>query len=146
MARTSTVTKQDIINDVHRVATLTETGTVRVKNYIEHGAFSLGTVKNIFGAFSNEMFAQILSMDSNDNKMDDSTVRMLTVKAIKDMGRAGVKTNTKSFNRYARGIDSKDVANMYGSFAHGVRELGYEVDTVAPVKQRKPRTRKTVDA
>ena len=146
MARSSTVTANNIINDVHRVATLTENGTVRVKNYIEHGAFSLGTVKNLFGAFSNEMFAQILEMDKTEDTLDDSTVRMLTVKAIKDMGRAGVKTNTKSFNRYARGIDSKDVASLYGSFAHGVRELGYEVDTVAPVKQRKPRTRKTVDA
>ena len=146
MARTSTVTVNNVINDVHRVAALTENGTVRVKNYIELGAFSLGTVKNLFGAFSNEMFEQILAMDTSEDALDDSTVRMLTVKAIKDMGRAGVKTNTKSFNRYARGIDSKDVANMYGSFAQGVRELGYEVDKVAPVKKRKPRTRKPVAA
>ena len=142
MARTSTVTANNIINDVHRVATMTETGTVRVKDYIAHGAFSLGTVKNLLGGFSNETFAQILNMEPTEDTLDDSTVRMLTVKAIKDMGKAGVKTNTKTFNRYARGIDSKDVAALYGSFAEGVRELGYEVDEVAEVAQRKPYTRK----
>ena len=140
MARTTTVKKSDIINDVHRVAALTEDGTVRVKNYIEHGAFSLGTVKNLFGAFSNDMLAQILNMEPVDEALDNSTVRMLATKAIKDMGKAGVKTNTKTFNRYARGIDSKDVATLYGSFAAGVRELGYEVDEVAYVAPRKKRS------
>lgn len=140
MARTSTVTVNNIINDVHRVAALTEDGTVRVKNYIEHGAFSLGTVKNLFGAFSNEKFAEILNMEQTNDALDASTVRMLAVKAIKDMGKAGVKTNTKTFNRYARGIDSKDVATLYGSFAAGVRELGYEVDEVAYVAPRKKRS------
>ena len=79
-------------------------------------------------------------MDVTDDVLDNSTVRMLAVKAIKDMGRAGIKTNTKSFNRYARGIDSQDVAAIYGTFAGGVRELGYEVDEVAPVKARKKRS------
>ena len=142
MARTSTVTVNNIINDVHRVAELTTTGTVRVTDYIKHGAFALGTVKNLFGGSTNETFAEILGMDTTDDALDNSTVRMLAVKAIKDMGRAGVKTNTKSFNRYARIINSKDVAAIYGSFAEGVRELGYEVDEVAPVAARKPYTYK----
>ena len=145
MARTSTITQQDIINDVHRIATKND-GIVRVKHYITDGAFSLGTVKNLFGASTNEMFEQILEMDKTDDALDDSTVRMLAVKALKDMGRAGVKTKTDSFNRYARGVTSKDIANMYGSFAQGVRELGYEVGKVAPVKKRKPHTRKAVIA
>lgn len=142
MARTTTITKNNLINDIHRVAGLTETGNVRVTDYITHGAFSLGTVKKFFGASTNEVFAQALEMEPTEDTLDDSTVRMLATKAIKDMGKAGVKTNTKSFNRYARGIDSKDVAELYGSFAGGVRELGYEVDEVAPVKARKPYTRK----
>ena len=145
MARTSTVTVNNIINDVHRIAEMTD-GTVRVKNYIEYGAFSLGTVKNLFGSSTNDTFAEILAMDKTVDTLDDSTVRMLAVKAIKDMGRAGVKTKTDSFNRYARGITSKDIAEIYGSFAQGVRELGYEVGKVAPVKKRKPRTNKTVIA
>ena len=146
MARTSTVTVNNIINDVHRVAALTETGTVRVKDYIKHGAFSLGTVKNLFGSFSNDMLAQILNMEPVDEALDNSTVRMLATKAIKDMGRAGVKTNTDNFNRYARGIDSKDVAALYGTFAGGVRELGYEVNEVAQVSPRKPRAKKMAAA
>lgn len=141
MARTTTVKKSDIINDVHRVADNHE-GIVRVKHYIAEGAFSLGTVKKLFGGWTNETFAQILGMERTEDALDDSTVKMLATKAIKDMGRAGVKTNTKSFNRYARGIDSKDVAALYGSFAEGVRELGYEVDEVAEVAQRKHYTRK----
>ena len=140
MARTSTVTANNIINDVHRVAALTEDGTVRVKNYIEHGAFALGTVKNLFGSSTNETFAEILNMEQTNDALDASTVRMLAVKAIKDMGKSGVKTNSKTFNRYAKGINSKDVAALYGTFAGGVRELGYEVDEVAPVKARKKRS------
>ena len=62
MARTSTVTVNNIINDVHRIAEMTD-GTVRVKNYIEYGAFSLGTVKNLFGSSTNDTFAEILAMD-----------------------------------------------------------------------------------
>lgn len=71
---------------------------------------------------------------------------MLATKAIKDMGRAGVKTNTDNFNRYARGIDSKDVAALYGTFAGGVRKLGYEVNEVAQVALRKPRAKKMAAA
>ena len=145
MARTSTITKQDIINDVHRVAA-NHDGNIRMSYYLAEGAFSLGTVKKLFGGSTNETFAQILSISATDEAMDDSTVRMLAVQAIKDMGRAGIKINTKSFNRYARGIDSKDVAAIYGSFAGGVREMGFEVDEVAPVKARKPYTRKKIDA
>ena len=139
MARTSTITKQDIINDVHRVAE-NHDGIVRVKHYIAEGAFSLNAVTRLFGSAKNEVFADILNMETTEISLDNATVRMLAVKAIKDMGRAGVKTNTKSFNRYARGIDSKDVAAIYGSFAEGVREMGFEVDEVAPVKARKKRS------
>ena len=141
MARTSTITKQDIINDVHRVAE-NHDGIVRVKHYIAEGAFSLNAVTRLFGSAKNEVFADILNMETTEVSLDNATVRMLAVKAIKDMGRAGVKTNTKSFNRYARIINSKDVAAIYGSFAEGVRELGYEVDEVAPVAARKPYTYK----
>ena len=146
MARTTTVTANNIINDVHRVAGLTETGTVRVKDYITHGAFSLGTVKKFFGGSTNETFAQILDLEPTEDALDDSTVRMLATKAIKELGKAGVKTNTENFNRYARGINSKDVAEIYGTFAGGVRELGYEVNEVAQVAPRKPRAKKTATA
>ena len=146
MARTTTVTPNNIVNDVHRVAGLTETGTVRVKDYLTHGAFSLGTVTKHFGASTNETFAQILDLEPTEDVLDNSTVRMLATKAIKELGKAGVKTNTENFNRYARGINSKDVAEIYGTFAGGVRELGYEVNEVAQVAPRKPRAKKTVTA
>ena len=145
MARTTTIDKQDIINDVHRVAANHE-GTVRVKDYIAEGAFSLGSVIRTFGSAKNETFEQILGMESNDKALDDSTVRMLAIKSIKALGKAGIKTNTKSFNRHAKGINSKDVAALYGSFAEGVREMGFEVDEVAEVAERKPYTRKAVTA
>ena len=145
MARTTTIDKQDIINDVHRVAANHE-GTVRVKDYIAEGAFSLGSVKKFFGGSTNETFAEILDHPATEDTLDASTVKMLATKAIKELGKAGVKTKTDSFNRYAKGVTSKDVAEVFGSFAEGVRELGYEMNEVAPVKARKPRTKKPVAA
>lgn len=138
MARTSTVTTQDVINDVARVATLTETGTVRVKNYIEYGAFSLGTVKNLFGGSTNETFAKILGMEDNDKALDKSTVRMLVRKFGKQMGAKGITMTRANFKAYT-GINPNVVAQHFGSFNKGVEDAGFTMNDVVPITPRKVR-------
>lgn len=137
MARTSTVTKQDIINDVHRVAAAHD-GTVRVKNYVADGAFSLGTVRNVFGASKNETFVQILGMEATNDAPDVSTVRMLVKKFAKQMGKDGIKLTEKEFDTHA-GISSALVAETFGSFAKGIADSGYVVGEVVEVAPRKKR-------
>ena len=138
MARTSTVTTQDVINDVARVATLTENGTVRVKNYIEYGAFSLGTVKNFFGGSTNETFAKILGMEANDKALDKSTVRMLVRKFGKQMGAKGITMTRANFKAYT-GINPNVVAQHFGSFNKGVEDAGFTMNDVVPITPRKVR-------
>lgn len=138
MARTTTVTAQDVINDVARVATLTDTGAVRVKNYIEYGAFSLGTVKKHFGASTNETFAQILEMETNDKALDKSTVRMLVRKFGKQMGAKGIIMTRANFKAYT-GINPNVVAEHFGSFNKGVEDAGFVMNDVVPITPRKAR-------
>lgn len=137
MARTSTVTKQDIINDVHRVAANHE-GTVRVKNYVADGAFSLGTVKNLFGSSKNDTFTKILNMDATNDTPDASTVRMLVKKFAKQMGKDGIELTRANFDAHA-GISSALVADTFGSFAKGLADSGYVIGEVVEVAPRKKR-------
>ena len=137
MARTSTVTKQDIINDVHRVAA-NHDGAVRAKHYIAEGAFALGTVKNLFGASKNETFNEILAMDATDDAPDMSTVRMLVKKFAKQMGQNGIELTEEQFDTHA-GISSAIVASTFGSFAKGLADSGYVVGEVVEVAPRKKR-------
>ena len=137
MARTSTVTKQDIINDVHRVAA-NHDGAVRAKHYIAEGAFALGTVKNLFGASKNETFNEILAMDATDDAPDMSTVRMLVKKFAKQMGQNGIELTEEQFDTHA-GISSAIVESTFGSFAKGLADSGYVVGEVVEVAPRKKR-------
>ena len=138
MARTSTVTKQDIINDVHRVAANHE-GIVRVKDYVADGAFSLGTVRNVIGASKNETFAKILNMDATNDAPDASTVRMLVKKFAKQMGKDGIELSSANFDAHA-GISSALVAETFGSFAKGLADSGYVIGEVVEVAPRKKRS------
>ena len=138
MARTSTVTTQDIINDVHRVAA-NHDGTVRVKNYVADGAFSLGTVRNLFGASKNDTFVKILNMDATKDAPDASTVRMLVKKFAKQMGKDGIELSADNFDKHA-GISSALVAETFGSFAKGLADSGYVVGEVVEVAPRKKRS------
>ena len=137
MARTSTVTKQDIINDVHRVAA-NHDGAVRAKHYIAEGAFSLGTVKNLFGSSKNETFNEILAMKKTNDAPDTSTVRMLVKKFAKQMGSEGIALTEEQFDTHA-GISSAIVASTFGSFAKGLADSGYVVGEVVEVAPRKKR-------
>lgn len=137
MARTSTVTKQDIINDVHRVAA-NHDGAVRAKHYIAEGAFALGTVKNLFGASKNETFNEILAMEKTNDAPDTSTVRMLVKKFAKQMGSEGIALTEEQFDTHA-GISSAIVASTFGSFAKGLADSGYVVGEVVEVAPRKKR-------
>lgn len=138
MARTSTVTTQDIINDVHRVAA-NHDGTVRVKNYVADGAFSLGTVRNLFGSSKNDTFVKILNMDATKDAPDASTVRMLVKKFAKQMGKDGIELSADNFDKHA-GISSALVAETFGSFAKGLADSGYVVGEVVEVAPRKKRS------
>lgn len=138
MARTTTVDAQDIINDVARVATLTDTGVVRVKNYIEYGAFSLGTVKKFFGSSTNDTFADILTMETSDKQFDKSTVRMLVRKFGKQMGAKGITMTRANFKAYT-GINPNVVAQHFGSFNKGVEDAGFVMNDVVPIVPRKVR-------
>jgi len=137
MARTSTVTKQDIINDVHRVAQNHE-GNVRVKHYIAEGAFSLGTVKNLFGSSKNDTFTKILAMNTTDDTPDKSTVRMLVKKFVKKMGKEGIELSRENFDAHA-GISSDLVANTFGSFAKGLADSGFVIGETVETTPRKKR-------
>ena len=137
MARTSTVTQQDIINDVHRIAKNHE-GNVRVKHYIAEGAFSLGTVKNLFGSSKNDMFNQILTMNPTNDTPDKSTVRMLVKKFAKQMGKDGIELSRANFDAYAS-VSSELVANTFGSFTKGLADSGFVLGEIVETTPRKKR-------
>ena len=114
MARTTTITKQDVINDVHRVAAQTATGNVRVTDYTKKGAFSIGTITRMFGSAKNEVFAQILNMDATDDVLDQSTLIMLTRKFAKQMEENGLEIDIETFEKEAN-FDVGMLAKTYGS-------------------------------
>lgn len=119
MARTTAITKQDVINDVHRVAAITQTGKVRVTDYTKNGAFSLGTITRMFGAAKNNTFNQILGMDRNDDILDRSTLMMLTRKFAKQMEENGLEFNIETFEKTAN-FDVSMLAQAYGSIEKGL--------------------------
>lgn len=119
MARTTTITKQDVINDVHRVAAQTATGNVRVTDYTKKGAFSIGTITRMFGSAKNDVFAQILNMDANDDLLDQSTLIMLTRKFAKQMEENGLEIDIETFEKEAN-FDVGMLAKTYGSIEEGL--------------------------
>ena len=119
MARTTTITKQDVINDVHRVAAQTATGNVRVTDYTKKGAFSIGTITRMFGSAKNEVFAQILNMDATDDVLDQSTLIMLTRKFAKQMEENGLEIDIETFEKEAN-FDVGMLAKTYGSIEEGL--------------------------
>lgn len=119
MARTTTITKQDVINDVHRVATQTATGNVRVTDYTKKGAFSIGTITRMFGSAKNDVFAQILNMDATDDVLDQSTLIMLTRKFAKQMEENGLEIDIETFEKEAN-FDVGMLAKTYGSIEEGL--------------------------
>lgn len=119
MARTTAITKQDVINDVHRVAAITQTGKVRVTDYTKNGAFSLGTITRMFGAAKNSTFNQILGMDRNDDILDRSTLMMLTRKFAKQMEENGLEIDIETFEKEAN-FDVSMLAKTYGSIEEGL--------------------------
>ena len=119
MARTTTITKQDVINDVHRVASKTETGNVRVTDYTKKGAFSIGTITRMFGSAKNDVFAQILNMDTTDDVLDQSTLIMLTRKFAKQMEENGLEIDIETFKKEAN-FDVNMLAKTYESIEEGL--------------------------
>lgn len=119
MARTTTITKQDVINDVHRVAAQTATGNVRVTDYTKKGAFSIGTITRMFGSAKNDVFAQILNMDATDDVLDQSTLIMLTRKFAKQMEENGLDIDIETFEKEAN-FDVGMLAKTYGSIEEGL--------------------------
>lgn len=119
MARTTTITKQDVINDVHRVSELTKTGKVRVTDYTKKGAFSLGTITRMFGSAKNDTFNQILDMDRNDDILDQSTLIMLTRKFVKQMEENGLEFDIETFEKTAN-FDVSMLAKAYGTIEEGL--------------------------
>ena len=119
MARTTTITKQDVINDVHRVAAQTATGNVRVTDYTKKGAFSIGTITRMFGSAKNNVFAQILNMDATDDVLDQSTLIMLTRKFAKQMEENGLEIDIETFEKEAN-FDVGMLAKTYGSIEEGL--------------------------
>lgn len=119
MARTTTITKQYVINDVHRVAAQTATGNVRVTDYTKKGAFSIGTITRMFGSAKNDVFSQILNMDATDDVLDQSTLIMLTRKFAKQMEENGLEIDIETFEKEAN-FDVGMLAKTYGSIEEGL--------------------------
>lgn len=119
MARTTTITKQDVINDVHRVSKQTVSGKVRVTDYTKKGAFSIGTITRMFGSAKNDVFNHILQMDPNDDILDQSTLMMLTRKFVKQMEENGLEFSIETFEKTAN-FDVSMLAKSYGSIEDGL--------------------------
>ena len=135
MARTTTVKKQDVINDVHRVAKMNH-DEVRVSDYLKRGAFSLSTVKRYFGNATNATFATILQYEENDDVMSRLTMRMLVRKFAKQMGKENIALTGDNFAEFT-GLEMKMLTDKFGSFDNAVEVAGFTVGEVVEVTSRK---------
>lgn len=135
MARTTTVKKQDLINDVHRVSKMNH-GEVRVSDYIKSGAFSLSTVKRYFGNATNATFASILQHEENDDVMSRLTMRMLVRKFAKQMGKENIALTYDNFKEFT-GLDMAMLDDKFGSFDNAVKVAGYDMGEVVVPKNKK---------
>lgn len=135
MARTTTVKKQDLINDVHRVSKMNH-GEVRVSDYIKSGAFSLSTVKRYFGDATNATFASILHHEQNDDVMSRLTMRMLVRKFAKQMGKENIALTHDNFEKFT-GLEMKMIIDKFGSFDNAVDVAGYSVGEIVKPKKKK---------
>lgn len=114
MGRKTTITKQDLINDVHRVLGLAKNqDRVRVTDYVKHGAFSLNSINRMFGSTTNAIFDSILGMPKTDELMDASTLSMLTRKVAKHMGEEGIEINADTFVDNAQ-FDTSMLTHVFG--------------------------------
>lgn len=135
MARTTTVKKQDLINDVHRVAKMNH-GEVRVSDYIKNGAFSLSTVKRYFDDATNPTFTTILTHEPNNDVMSRLTMRMLVRKFSKQMGKENIALTYDNFAKFT-GLEMKMLTDKFGSFENAIEVAGYTVGEVVESKKKK---------
>lgn len=65
-----TITKQDIINDVHRVAKILPHLELNQIDYKQYGAYSKSTATELFGSFNKNTIKHILEQNPTQTTLD----------------------------------------------------------------------------
>ena len=125
------IAKQDIINDIHRVAELLQSDRVRMREYEQYGIYSFGSVKNNFGSYSNTMLDYILTLEPSENTLDANAAKMLVKRFTKRMHKQGVTVTRETFHEYS-GVTADVIDKTLGSFNSAIKIYGYG-DTNATV-------------
>lgn len=118
------IAKQDIINDVHRVAELIQSDRVRMRDYEKYGIYSFGPVRNNFGSYNNTMLDYLFTLEPSDNTLDANAAKMLVKKFTKRMHKQGVTVTRETFHEYS-GVTADVIDKTLGSFNSAIKHYGY---------------------